>query len=327
MIAFGDPEHGGLDASPVMKRPRSDSARTGAAEEASPPGLAAAGGEADGCAWQRLEALAERCAACGASRPDDDTAGAASAATTATTAPPLLPPDAVLLLTRHVLTPRLSGAAARVLLAAAVAPAVAAVERVLPKPLQQALAAAAAAHPRPLTEAVLAPVARQRALTVGQAQLLSKTATGGGAVAAGGGSGTATGSGLPAPLKALVLRAAASAAPDWNDGHIAVAQGLLEAAGDGLDAETLAALTEALCAAVRCGPPAMARSVPLCRLLLSALARHGPALGPAALAALREAAAATATFLTKPCLAKLAELVAAQRQPDPSLPPVQRAAA
>ncbi|GLC37205.1 hypothetical protein PLESTM_000554100 [Pleodorina starrii] len=261
--------------------------------------------------WRRLEALLERCAASGVSY-TATAAGDTAAAAAAAAAPAALPADAVLLLVRQLVTPRLSGAAARLLLAAAVLPAVLAVERVMPRPLQEALTAAGGHHPRPLAESVLVPAVQRPQLSVGQAQLLAKAATAGSHP-------------LPRPLQALVLRAAAAVGSEWVEAHVAVVSGLVEAAKEGLDQETLDLVCQGLCAAARAQehqnqtprqpPTARASSssspgcgVPLCRLLLSLLSRHGGALTAPQLRQLHEAAASTSTFLTKPCLTKLQEL-------------------
>lgn len=68
-----------------------------------------------------------------------------------------------------------------------------------------------------------------------------------------------------------------------------------------------------ICTAARSGH--LAKSVALCRLLLSLLSKAGVSgaggggLGRAELLQLQEAAGATNTFMTKACLAKLQELM------------------
>ncbi|GIL56723.1 hypothetical protein Vafri_12041 [Volvox africanus] len=254
--------------------------------------------------WRRLEARLEQAAGLWGSR----VIGSSGAANTeATTTPTALPADAVLHIVRQLVTPRLSGAAARLLLGTAMLPAVMAVERVMPRALQEAMTAAAGPHPRSLTESVLIPAVQRPDLTAGQAQLLVKTATG-------------APHPLPWPLQALVLRAAGSAGADWRESHLAVVQGLLDAVQGGLDPDTLGLLCQGLYSAVRGGQHQqqehqqqqkhpMNRSVPMCRLLLSVLSKYGGALDAVQLQQLQEATTATSTFLTKPCLAKLQELI------------------
>ncbi|KAG2495657.1 hypothetical protein HYH03_006257 [Edaphochlamys debaryana] len=260
--------------------------------------------------WERLESALEQCAGLGLG-PGPDGPNAGPGADCGGGLPPLLAaplaPDAVHRIVRQLVTARLGGGAARLLLASVALPAVAAVERAMPKPLLDALACAAACHPRPLAEAVLAPAARRPGLSANGAQLLVRAATAGAAP-------------LPGPLQALVLRAVAGAGPDWGEPHVNLAHKLLEAAEEGLDGESLTALARGAVAAQRSQPP-LGRSVVYCRLLLALSSRHagtGQGLGPAGrglaaaeVRALQEAAAATNTFLTKPTLAKLAEALAA----------------
>ncbi|GFR43816.1 hypothetical protein Agub_g4942 [Astrephomene gubernaculifera] len=295
--------------------------------------------------WRRLEALLEHCAAY-----DTSCNGAAPAAAVT---PPLLaaplPPDTVLHVVRQVLTPRLGGAAARLALRVVALPAVAAVERVLPKALLEALKVAAASHPRPLAEVVLAPVAARPGLTAGQAQLLLKAATVPGPVGGGGGGrgGGARHGPLPPLLQALVLRSAAEAGSEWGEPHVALVLGLVEAAtaaaGTGqraaaghqahahgepsvggaaglLDPATLLAVCRGVCAAAR--NPGLSRCVGLCRLMLLLVNKHAGSLGGGAgdggmglavLQEMREAAAATSNFMTKPCLNKIQELLLHQQ--------------
>ncbi|GLI65231.1 hypothetical protein VaNZ11_008715 [Volvox africanus] len=250
--------------------------------------------------WRRLEARLEQAAGLWGS----GVIGSSSAANTeATTTPTALPADAVLHIVRQLATPRLSGAAARLLLGTAMLPAVVAVERVMPRALQEAMTAAAGPHPRSLTESVLIPAVQRPDLTAGQAQLLVKTVTAGPHP-------------LPWPLQALVLRAAGSAGADWRDSHLAVVQGLLDAVQGGLDPDTLALLCQGIYSAVRGiqhrqqqKQYPMNRSVPLCRLLLSVLSKYGSTLDAIQLQQLQEVTNATSTFLTKPCLAKVQELI------------------
>ncbi|KAG2453335.1 hypothetical protein HYH02_001559 [Chlamydomonas schloesseri] len=259
---------------------------------------APSGGSPD--TWQSLLAQAESCAAraAGAAAPAavvSTALAAAAAGNTASLSLPL-PPESVLVCARRLLTPALGGGAARLLLAAVVLPAVEAVERVMPKPLLEALCAAAGPHPRPLTEAVLVPAAQRRGLSAGQSQLLLKASTAGSAA-------------LPRQLQAQVLVGvcAPHVAAEWCEPQVALAQGLVEAAKQGLEQDTASAVAGGICAAARSNH--LAKSVALCRLLLSLLSKAGGGvLGRAELKQLQEAAAATNTFMTKPCLAKLQEL-------------------
>ncbi|EFJ42048.1 hypothetical protein VOLCADRAFT_97953 [Volvox carteri f. nagariensis] len=252
--------------------------------------------------WRHLETLLEQCAAAGGTAAvmasgGDGVDGRSSAAAA-------FPPDVVRHIMRQLLTPRLSGAAARMLLSVAVLPAVAAVERVMPRPLQEALAAAAGgAHPRALTEAVLIPAVQWPQLTPGQAQLLVKAVTAGKPP-------------LPPPLQSLLLRASSACGSVWSEPHVTLVHGLLEAAGEGLDQVALGLLCQGLHAAVRSNDnphiqAGMTRSVPLCRLLLSLLTKYGNRLSVVQLRQLQEAAAAMSTFMTKPCMVKLQELMVA----------------
>ncbi|GIL76952.1 hypothetical protein Vretimale_8588 [Volvox reticuliferus] len=256
--------------------------------------------------WLRLESRLEQAAGLWGSRLSGGSSSSAASAEAETT-PTALPADTVLHIVRQLVTPRLSGAAARLLLGTAMLPAVVAVERVMPRALQEAMAAAAGPHPRSLAESVLIPAVQRPDLTASQAQLLLKTATGGPHP-------------LPWPLQALVLRAAAVAGANWCDSHLAVVQGLLDAVQGGLDPDTLGLLCQGLYYAVHGSQQQqheqnqkqqqrpMNRSVPFCRLLLSVLTKYGSTLDAVQLRQLQETTNGTSTFLTKPCLAKLQEL-------------------
>lgn len=67
-------------------------------------------------------------------------------------------------------------------------------------------------------------------------------------------------------------------------------------------------MVHGVCAAATCGGP-LRTSAPLCRLLLLLLTRHGGRIARGSLQRLAEAAAATACFMTKKCVAEASKLL------------------
>ncbi len=67
-------------------------------------------------------------------------------------------------------------------------------------------------------------------------------------------------------------------------------------------------MVHGVCVAATCGGP-LRTSAPLCRLLLLLLTRHGGRMARGSVQRLTEAAAATASFMTKKCVAEANKLL------------------